>query len=60
MLKIKRQTRNNVEYACHFQRVSIFHNCCSSLFVFQLGVCTDRGGVVKQEKDNRGQGEGGG
>ena len=33
----------HVEYACLSRRVLIFHSFCSSLFVFQLGIRTDRG-----------------
>ena len=50
--RIKRQTRNKYNMYVFFKDFSFFHSFCSSLAVFQLSVCMDRGrGVVKQEVD---------
>ena len=38
-----------------------FHSICSSIFVFKLSVCVDKGRwVLEQKADRRGQEEGGG
>ena len=42
--KTKRQTRNKYRMHVFFKKFLFSHSFYSSLFVFHLGVCTDRGG----------------
>ena len=61
VLKVeKRRGKEEISIVHMFlKELLLFHSFCSALFVFQLSVRTDRGrGVVKQNSDRCGQGEG--